>query len=203
MKQLIQLARPFPPKLVHTNPSGGGSYVAHDVVVQRLLQVVGPFDFRVAQVIRGYVPAIAPNPSGSSKRAKEGRPELNDAVVGVIAELSVCIDGAYTTVQDAGDCEDPHNWPHDGARMKDACSDAIKRCAMRLGCGLHLWAQEDYYLHEALNRDHPEAAADANADARALIDAPICVECSTPITSPSRRSAGGLAHRECPVKDAA
>lgn len=153
MKQLAEVAKPFPPKFVHTNPSGGGSYVSHDVVTQRLLQVLGPFDFHVVQVIRGYVPEIKPNPNGSSKRAKEGAPALGDAVVGVIGALTVTIDGTTVTVQDVGDCEAPHNWPHDGARMKDAVSDAIKRCAMRLGCGLHLWSQEEYYLYERLKLD--------------------------------------------------
>lgn len=157
MNQLTQLARPFPSNLVHTNPSGGGSYVAHDVVVQRLLQIVGPYSFRVVEVIRGHVPAIAPNPNGKSNRAKEGRPALEGAVVGVVAELAVSIDGREVVVQDAGDCEDPHNWPHDGARMKDAVSDAIKRCAMRLGCGVHLWAQGDFYLYDALTRAEAEA----------------------------------------------
>jgi hypothetical protein len=35
-------------------------------------------------------------------------------------------------------------------------SDAIKRCAARLGIGLHLWAQDEAYLHSKLAN---EAAA--------------------------------------------
>ena len=31
-------------------------------------------------------------------------------------------------------------------------SDALKRCAMRLGLGLHLWAQKDYALHDILTK---------------------------------------------------
>jgi hypothetical protein len=34
--------------------------------------------------------------------------------------------------------------------MKDAMSDAFKRCAMRCGLGLHLWSQGDYYLYDRL-----------------------------------------------------
>ena len=34
--------------------------------------------------------------------------------------------------------------------FKDAASDALKRCAMRLGLGLHLWAQEHYFLDQQL-----------------------------------------------------
>ena len=172
MKQLIQLSRPFPAKFIKTNPSGGGSYVAHDIVTQRLLQVVGAFDFHIVQVIRGDVAEIPPNPDGKSDRAKKGAPALHDVVVGVVAALTITVDGRPFTVQESGDCESPHNWPHDGARMKDACSDAIKRCAMRFGCGLHLWSQEKYYLHDALTRDHPEAAKAAEADPREQIEQP-------------------------------
>jgi hypothetical protein len=44
--------------------------------------------------------------------------------------------------------------------MKDAMSDAYKRCAMRLGVGLHLWAQEHYYLGEKLLKADTEAVAE-------------------------------------------
>lgn len=159
MTQLRELARPFPPNYIHTNPSGGGQYVAHPVVVQRLLMVVGPYDYEIAEVIRGDVAGIEPNPQGKSRRAKEGRPPLTNAVVGVIGRLTVTIDGHRVVIEDAGDCEDPHNWPHDGARLKDAASDAIKRCAARIGLGLHLWAQEDYFLFERLPDKNAEAEA--------------------------------------------
>ena len=34
--------------------------------------------------------------------------------------------------------------------MKNAVSDAVKRCAMRIGLGLELWCQETYVLDKAL-----------------------------------------------------
>jgi hypothetical protein len=43
-----------------------------------------------------------------------------------------------------------------GELLKEGISDALKRCAMRLGLGLHLWAfdsakkQDNYYLHDTL-----------------------------------------------------
>lgn len=150
--QLLDLTLPFPSKYVHSNPSGGGSYVKHHVVEQRLLQVCGPFDFELVQVIRGHVDALPPNPSGKSDKAKKGSPALDDAIVGAVARLKVSINGWTTTVEEVGDCEQPHNWPHDGARMKDAMSDAFKRCAMRLGLGLHLYSNEEYFLHEQLKK---------------------------------------------------
>jgi len=146
--QLIELARRFPQGFVESK--GGNDYVAHHIINQRLLTVVGPFDFELMEVFRGDVAAIAPNPRGNSKRAKEGSPALHDAVVGASYRLTVTIDGRKVTITDVGDVGDPHNWPHDGARLKDAASDALKRCAMRLGLGLHLWAQEHYFLDKQL-----------------------------------------------------
>lgn len=156
MTQLRELATPFPAKYVRSNPSGGGSYVTHSVVTQRLLSIVGPFDWHVVEIVRGDVAEIPPNPQSNSKRGKEGRPALHNAVVGVVGRLSCVVDGDRVTVEDVGDCEDPHNWPHDGARLKDAVSDAIKRCAARLGLGLHLWAQADYFLDGFLDKQTEE-----------------------------------------------
>ena len=34
---------------------------------------------------------------------------------------------------------------------RQAESDAFKRCAMKIGLGLHLWAGEEYYLDKKLN----------------------------------------------------
>lgn len=149
--QLAALVRPFPSKFVHQNPSGGGSYVGHEVITQRLLHVLGPFSTHVEQVLRGTVAGKPGDPNGKSDRARNGTPDLHDAVVGVLLSLTVEVDGRTVSVTEVGDCEQPHNWPHDGARMKDAMSDAIKRCAMRLGVGIHLWAQNEFYLDKALD----------------------------------------------------
>jgi hypothetical protein len=141
---LVELARRFPDGFVERKD--GNDYVAHHVVNQRLLSIVGPFDFELVQVIRGDVPAVAPDPQGRSRRARAGTPELRGVVVGGIWRLTCTIDGRRVRVEEVGDVGDVHNWPHDGARLKDAASDALKRCAMRLGLGLHLWAQEHYFL---------------------------------------------------------
>lgn len=150
---LAERLKPFPSKLIHTNPSGGGSYVKHSVVVQRLLDLFGAYDFEVVEILRGHVAGIAPNPDGKSARARTGTPALEGAVVGAVCRLTVLVDGRVCRVEDVGDCEQPHNWPHDGARLKDATSDAIKRCAARLGVGLHLWAQDEAYLYEKLMKE--------------------------------------------------
>jgi hypothetical protein len=129
--QLAALAKPFPASLIQKNPTGFGEYVKHSVVVEKLLATVGPFDFRIVREIRD---------------ADTGQ------ICGVIGELTVEIDGRVTLIQEAGDCERMVNWPHDGARLKDACSDAIKRCAARIGVGTHLWSQDQFRLDRALER---------------------------------------------------
>lgn len=128
--QFTRLAKPFPDALIH-EPSHGkhGVYVEHNDYNQKLLLICGPFDFRLVQPVRDH-------DSGQ--------------IVGVIAELTVEIDGRRVSVQEAGDCEQPGNWKNDGARLKDASSDAFKRCCMRLGLGLHLWAEGSYFLYDFL-----------------------------------------------------
>jgi hypothetical protein len=145
---LVELARRFPDGFVERKD--GNDYVAHHVVNQRLLSIVGPFDFELVEVVRGEVAAVPPDPNARSRRAKAGTPALSNVVVGAVWRLTCRIDGQPVRIEEVGDVGDVHNWPHDGARLKDAASDALKRCAMRLGLGLHLWAQEHYYLDHQL-----------------------------------------------------
>lgn len=146
MSDLAKLCKPFPERYVSENPNGYGSYVPHHVVNQALLATVGPFSFECHEIVRGFVPETTRKRSGKDVTL----PALENSVVGVVGRLIVDVDGRTVRVEEAGDCEDPHNWPHDGARMKDAMSDAFKRCCMRLGLGLHLWAQDQYFLHDSL-----------------------------------------------------
>jgi hypothetical protein len=150
---LVELSRRFPPGFVERKD--GSDYVAHHVVNQRLLSIVGPFDFELVEVIRGEVAAVPPDPNARSRRAKAGTPALRNVVVGGIWRLTCTIDGRRVRVEEVGDVGDVHNWPHDGARLKDAASDALKRCAMRFGLGLHLWAQEHYFLDHQLQAQAP------------------------------------------------
>jgi len=164
LRDITQLVWPFPSDVIKKNPSGGGDYVPHPIVEQRLIFVLGrPPTTELVEVVRGTVLEKPPDPKGKSARAKKGSPQLDDAVVGVILRMTVVIDGERVEVTEVGDCEDPHNWTTDGARLKDAFSDAYKRCAMRLGVGLHLWTKEapkHYTIHKrfiALDRPDDEA----------------------------------------------
>ncbi len=148
MHDLSQLARRFPEGFIERKD--GIDYVAHHVVTQRLLSIVGPFDFELVEIIRGDVAAATPDPNGRIRRARAGTPALRNVVVGGVWRLTCEVDGHRVRIEEVGDVGDVHNWPHDGARLKDAASDALKRCAMRLGLGLHLWAQEHYFLDRQL-----------------------------------------------------
>jgi hypothetical protein len=165
VSQLRDLARRFPSSVIHTNPSGGGVYVPHHLYVQRLLMHLGGYRFERVDIIRGHVAGKKPDPNGSSARAKAGTPDLEGAVVGVVCRLTVEVDGRTLVIEDVGDCESPHNWPHDGARLKDAMSDALKRCCARIGLGTHLYSKsdDDYVLYRVLT-DQEEVSGAGGAD---------------------------------------
>lgn len=192
-----ELARPFPPKYVHDNPSPGGggfgrgTYVKHHVVNQRLIHVLGqPPSFTVVEIVRGQVDAKPPNERGKTERARKGHPALDNAIVGVIARMQIVSDELNVIVDEAGDCEEPHNWDSDGERLKDAMSDAYKRCAMRLGCGLHLWSGEEYFLFDKLTEESavPPTAEAGKGGSRmiGLSDSPPPAEPTEPMISPGQ-----------------
>ena len=136
MKQQTALVKPFRQSLIRQNPTGFGDYVPHSAYVERMLYV-GPYNFEIVEVLRGEY-------TDKAKLTQTG-------VVGCLARLSAEVDGVERTVVEVGDCERPDNWPHDGARLKDAASDAFKRCCMRgFGLGLHLYSQGDFALYDAL-----------------------------------------------------
>jgi len=126
---LIKLAKPFAASLVKQKPgSFAAAYVSHSEVTQSLLGIVGPYSTEVKHIIY--------NADGN--------------VEGIILALKVTIDGEQVVVEEAGAVE--RKVPNNGEALKDCVSDAIKRCAMRLGLGLHLWAGEHYYLYSALTK---------------------------------------------------
>lgn len=149
MSQLRELATPFPGRLVKPPPSGKyGSYVSHSTVNERALSIVGPFSFEVVDVLRGPTPEVVTNKGKNNEKVYPGR----EAVVGCLGRLTVEIDGKTVTVVEVGDVEGAAA-QDDGANLKEAASDAFKRCWMRLGLGLHLWSGDDYFLDKQLDRD--------------------------------------------------
>ena len=153
MSQLRDLAEPFPAHLVKKPPQGKfGSYVPHSTVNERALSVVGPFSFEVVEVIRGHAHSVTQNKGKSNEVVYPAR----DAVVGCLGRLTCEIDGRTVSIVEAGDVEGAAA-QEDGANLKEAASDAFKRCWMRLGLGLHLWSQGDYFLPAQLDKDGYQA----------------------------------------------
>ena len=128
---------------IRNNPTGFGEYIQHSVIRQRLLSVLGPYEQRVIQVFK------------EEMTDKQGKTKT--VTTGVVLEMTFNIGGRDVSVQEVGDVEQPFNWKTEGARMKDAVSDAVKRCAMAIGCGLHLWARHDgkseYFLDQQLSKE--------------------------------------------------
>ena len=142
MTQLQKLAEPFPPTLVKKAPQGKfGSYVSHSTVNERLLAIVGPFSYEIVEALYGYAPEVV----GKSRTwaARE------HAIIGCRASLTMEVDGRVITITEVGDVDEPA-MNLDARNLKDASSDAFKRCAMRAGLGLHLWSQADYFLDDML-----------------------------------------------------
>jgi len=161
-EQLHQLSKPFPLQFVKEAPAGKfGDYVPHSTVTERLLSIVGPFSFEVTEVLRGHAPAVIGKDGTKESPAFSAR---DNAVVGCLATLSVTIDGNRVHITEVGDVDQPA-MALDGTNLKNAASDAIKRCAMRLGLGLHLWSQEMYFLDKQMEKIVGDSNAEAAADA--------------------------------------
>jgi len=120
-EQLARLAQPFPPRYI--SKKGKFDYVSHSEITQRLLEIVGPYNLEVRRII-----------------------EVDGKVDGIIIALTCTIDGREVTVEEAGGIG-TRAMSDSGELLKEAISDGLKRAARHFGLGLHLWAQDNYYLH--------------------------------------------------------
>ncbi len=140
LKDLKALSQPFQGLVKDAAPGKFGDYVEHTAVTQRLLLHLGPYDQTVVREIY------------------DEHKEYGKCLVGVVLEMKFKIDGEIVTIQEGGSVDKPYKVTnkktgermHNGERLKLAISDAHKRCAMRVSLGLHLWAQEDYFLYNQL-----------------------------------------------------
>ena len=102
MSQLSELARPFPDSHIRNKPgSYNAPYVDHAAINQRLLQVVGPFDWEVREFIL--------SPEG--------------LIVGCVGTLVCEIDGRRVTISEVGDVANPK--PANGENAQIAASQAF------------------------------------------------------------------------------
>jgi len=126
--QLQSLAKRIPKSYIKQKPGGvAADYCSHSDVQQMLIAKLGvPPSQEVTQIIR----------------SSEGQAQ------GVVLRMVFNIDGQTVVIDEVGECERPGQ--NEGLNVKNAVSDAVKRCAMRIGLGLELWCQETYVLDKAL-----------------------------------------------------
>ena len=142
MSDLLRLSKPFHPQFIESKPGKfSADYVKHSTVNEFLLGIVGPFDWQLVQVLH----------------------EPDGMVSGAVFRMTLEIDGRATRIEEVGSIQQAGN-KNNGDRMKDASSDALKRCAMRAGLGLHLWSQEKYILHSTLESKIAQKEEPDNVD---------------------------------------
>ena len=126
MKTVLRdLVKRIPASYVKTKPGGfAADYVSHADIQQILLAKLGPCSQEVKELIYN----------------------AEHQLQGCILRVTYEIDGQTVVIEEAGDVERPG--ANNGANAKNAVSDAVKRCAMRVGVGLHLWSQENYVLDQ-------------------------------------------------------
>ena len=121
-----ELTKPFAKSVIKKNPKGFGDYVPHHIYTRRLVDSGLLISFDTVEVIRGA----------------EGH------VISARCTLVVDSPDGEKTVTACGDVEPPainsfkNGKKSEGELIKDAESDALKRCCMRLGIGLHMWEQD-------------------------------------------------------------
>lgn len=131
--QLRDLVKRIPDSYIKTKPGGfQADYVSHADIQQILLAKLGPCSQEVTRVISNA----------------EG------VVQGCVLRVTYSIDGETIVIEEAGDVERPGS--NNGSNLKNAVSDAIKRCAMRVGVGLHLWSQDNYVLDKVAQEENED-----------------------------------------------
>ena len=126
-EQLAALAKKFPASTIHQVPVGGGVKA----------------DYVPASVVIEKLLAVV-GPFTWEVRETIGDGPTRAVVVG---RLTLEIDGRTVSVDGIGE----------GADLKAAESDAVKRAGRMAGVGLHLWSQSDYRLDRALRADEVES----------------------------------------------
>lgn len=138
MIQLMDLAKRLPEKWIVQKPGVGfqANYCSHGDIQQALLAKVGPSSQRIVKEIY--------NSEGT-------------VIEGVILEMQFIIDLEPVVIQEIGESE--RDTGNNALNLKNSVSDAIKRCAMRVGLGLELWT-ENFALDKALAKRAEEQEAE-------------------------------------------
>jgi hypothetical protein len=142
----IQLSKAWNKKFVKQKKQSFGDvdYVDHTQVTQKLIALIPDLEMKLGS----YVYDKIEDENGNTRKF----------LTGVDYTISGTIDGEFRTVTEAGMCdkpfynEDPRKISNNGQRLKECISDAVKRCAMRLGVGIELYDSEAW-LSNYLDKD--------------------------------------------------
>jgi hypothetical protein len=115
---------------------GGIDYVEHTQVTQRLIAIIPDLQMKAGSFIY------------DNYEDDEGR--TKKILTGIEYTIEGTIDGHYRSVTEVGMCDKAFEYApkpdgskpkvsNNGERAKECISDAVKRCAMRLGVGIELY----------------------------------------------------------------
>jgi len=137
-KTQIELSKAWNKSFVKQLKMSYGSidYVEHTQVTQKLIALIPDVQMK----LESYVYDKVEDEHGIRRKF----------LTGVVYTISGTIDGEFRTVTEAGMCDKPffaegnRKVSNNGERLKECISDAIKRCAMRLGVGIELYDTQSW-----------------------------------------------------------
>jgi len=137
-KTQIELSKAWNKSFVKQLKMSYGSidYVEHTQVTQKLIALIPDVQMKLESHIYDKVE----DENGVRRKF----------LTGVVYTISGTIDGEFRTVTEAGMCDKPffaegnRKVSNNGERLKECISDAIKRCAMRLGVGIELYDTQSW-----------------------------------------------------------
>ena len=145
----IQLSKAWNKKFVKQKKQSFGDvdYVDHTQVTQKLIALIPDLNMNLGSV---YYDKIEDD-NGNQRKF----------LTGCDYTISGTIDGEFRTVTEAGMCDKPFfakensksPVSNNGQRLKECISDAVKRCALRLGVGVELYDSEAW-LSSYLDKDN-------------------------------------------------
>ena len=129
---LYELTTAIPSRFIKPPPQGKhGNYIPHYVIVQAVIAAVGLFDWELVEIIR--------QPDGT--------------ISGSVHRMTVEVDGRRVVIEEVGSVGNS-GYGNDADLLKKSSSDALKRCAMRLSKGLHVWCKtpDEFFLPAFLRK---------------------------------------------------
>ena len=142
---------------------GGIDYVEHTQVTQRLIAIIPDLQMTTGKFIY------------DDYEDDQGR--TKKILTGIEYIIEGTIDGQYVKRAEVGMCDKPFEYApkedgsktrvlNNGERAKECLSDAVKRCAMRLGVGIELYDSTSWLS------DYLEGSSEKKKEFKKILDQP-------------------------------